>query len=465
MRRLIFLLLGLLLIVGSQVFISGCGQILAPTGGPRDSIPPRLINAIPKPGAVNFTGNKITLYFDEYVQIDQLQQNLLVSPSPKLSPNIDSKLRTVTIKLRDTLEKNTTYTINLGDAIKDLNEGNVLKQFTYVFSTGPILDSMDFSGHVQLAETGQTDSTLIVLLYKNLADSAVQKLKPNYIARVSRDGNFTFRNLAPGVYKVYALKDLDGSHIYNDKKKLFAFADSPVIVNNSTHPVNLNAYAEEREKVIEKTNSSDKKLRYSTKIQGDNQDLLSTLVITFNKPLKNFDSLKILLTDTLFEKDPGARVFIDSTRKKVTIQKTWQENEYYKLVISKDLSDTSGTKLTKSDTLRFKTRKEDDYGSLTINFADISKFKNPVLQFVTGNDIIESSPLASTIWKQKLFVPGDYELRVLNDENKNGIWDPGNFAKKKQPEKVYLVAKKISVRGGGWDNEKDILSDDIKLIK
>ncbi len=456
MRRLLILLLAFIFIANIQVFFSGCGQIMAPTGGLRDTLPPRLINAVPKQGTTNFTGNRITLYFDEFVQIDQLRQNLLVSPSPKKDPDIPWKLRTVTIKLNDTLERNTTYTINLGDAIRDLNEGNILKDFKYVFSTGPVIDSMEFSGHVERAETGKIDSNLIVLLYKNLTDSAVQKLKPNYIARLTGTGNFIFRNLAPGVYKVYALEDQGGGHIYDDKNKLFAFADSPVIVNSNTKQVNLSAYVEQKAKIADKPPGAvDKKLKYTSKIQADKQDLLNNLIIVFNKPLKNFDNQKLQLTDTLNHIDPDAKITIDSTGKKVTIQKQWKENEDYKLIISKELSDTSGNKLTKSDTLRFKTKKEDDYGILTLNFPGMPKFKNPVLQFVSADEVVLSSPLTSTQWTQKLFVPGEYELRILDDENNNGVWDPGNFAQKKQPEKVLSITQKIPVKGN-WDNEYDI---------
>ena len=456
MRRLLFLLLAFFFITNFQVFISGCGQIMAPTGGPRDSIPPKLVTASPKPGTINFTGNRIVLYFDEFVQVDQLQQNLLVSPSPKNIPNIDAKLRTVSIKLRDTLEKNTTYTINFGDAIRDLNEANILKNFSYVFSTGPVIDSMEFSGNVLVAETGKTDSTLIVLLYKNLSDSAVQKLKPNYIARLTGSGNFTFHNLAPGVYKVYSLKDQDGSHIYNDKRKLFAFADTTILVNDNTGKVTLYAYSEQKDKIVDKVGASEKKLKYTSRIQTERQDLLSDMIITFNKPLKNFDNERIKLTDTLYTADADSKIIIDSTARRVIIQKAWKENEDYRLIISKELSDTSGNKLTKSDTIRFKTRKEDDYGSLKLNFPALTNFKNPVLQFLSSNEIVLSSPLTSSQWFQKLILPGEYELRILNDENKNGTWDPGNFAKKKQPEKAVSISKRISVRGGGWENEVDI---------
>ena len=124
-----------------QSLMSGCAQIVSPTGGVRDSCPPKLVNANPKSGTTNFKGNKITLDFDEYIELADVRQNLLVSPSPKTDPNVDYKLRTVTIKLRDTLEPNTTYTINLGNAIKELNEGSQLKKCTYDFHNDDRVDA------------------------------------------------------------------------------------------------------------------------------------------------------------------------------------------------------------------------------------------------------------------------------------------------------------------------------------
>ena len=456
MKVFISLCMGIMLLLSLQIFSGGCGQIMAPTGGPRDTIPPKLLIASPENRTTNFKGKKIVLEFDEYVQVDQLQQNLLVSPSPKMTPYVDYKFKTVTIKLRDTLEPNTTYVINLGNAIKDLNEGNVFKNFSYVFSTGTYIDSLECKGRVLIAETGKVDSTLIVLLYKNGADSAVEKQKPNYIAHLDGDGNFTIHNLAPGIYKVYALKDLTGSRTYSDRKSLFAFSDMPVIVTGDTKPVVLYAYAELKDNTAEKIITADKRLKYTIKIPAETQDILSPLVIKFNKAIKNFDLQKVILTDTLNQADASAQVGIDSTGKIITIQKPWKENETYKLVISKSLSDTAGNTLSKPDTIRFKTKKEEDYGSLTINFTNLSTIKNPVLQFVLNNQVVRSFPLTSSRWSNKLFLPGEYELRILSDENNNGTWDRGNFAKKIQPEKIIPVNKKVSVRGGGWENEFDI---------
>ena len=439
---------------------SGCAQIAAPTGGVRDTIPPVLLNANPPNHTLNFKGNRITLTYDEYVQLQKLQENLLVSPTPKITPNVESKLRTVTVRIRDTLEPNTTYRFDLGNSIADYNEGNEVKNFSYIFSTGPYIDSLTFSGNVQLAETGKVDTTLLVFLYKDLDDSAVMKHKPRYITRVNAAGDFTFRNLPPGVYNVYALQDQSGQKVYNNREELFAFADTTVHVADSTNVVKLFAYAEEKPKpkpVATTTSAADKKLKYKTSIEGDRQDLLTPLTIEFNHLLKNFDSLKIQLTDMLFNQYKNITVTLDTTRKKVTVQNSWLDNSDYRLIISKDFAtDTSGVGLLKPDTIKFKTKKESDYGSIKLNFKNLEKFKNPVLQFVSNNEVVKSYPLTSAVWSAKLFNPGDYELRILEDANENGVWDPGNYHLKSQPEKAYAIPQKLNIKAN-WDNERDII--------
>ena len=435
-----------------MVLTSGCAQIVAPSGGARDTLPPKIVSTNPKQPAINFTGNRINIYFDEYVQIQDLQQNLLVSPTPTKNPYIDFKLRSVTIRLRDTLEPSTTYTINLGNSIRDINENNAIKDFRYVFSTGASIDSLNFSGKVRDAETGKVDSTLIVLLYKNLDDSAVVKLKPKYIARLDGEGNFSFQNLSAGEYKVYALKDTDGGRTYNSKTEMFAFGDSSVNVNNNISAVTLYAYAEEKDKP--KIVPEEKKLRYSTNILTKKQDILTDLSIEFNKTLKNFDKQKIFLTDTLNNIVKDVLVTIDSTSKNVLLKAKWSQQADYKLIIEKDFAtDSTGLALPKADTIRFKTKGEADYGIVKLKFLNFDKTKNPVLQFVQNNEVVVSYPLTSEIWNAPLFNPGEYEMRILYDDNKNGKWDIGNFSQKKQPEKVYSITQKLSVRE---NFEKDV---------
>jgi hypothetical protein len=126
-------------------------------------------------------------------------------------------------------------------------------------------------------------------------------------------------------------------------------------------------------------------------------------------------------------------------------------------VIEKDFAiDTLGDELKKSDTISFKTKASTEYGSVKLNFKNLQKIAHPVLQFVQDNAVVDSFKITSPTFTVKLFNPGDYQLRILNDENENGTWDPGNYHLKKQPEKVMDIPKKISIRAD-WDNEADVV--------
>lgn len=463
-RYLLYFTASLAMLYFVSVTGTGCAQIGSPTGGPRDSLPPVLISARPELLTTNFTGNRIVLTFDEYIDVQEIQANLLVSPFPKNNPQVDFKLKTVTVKLKDTLLPNTTYAINFGNAIRDNNEGNPFKNFTYVFSTGSTIDSLHLGGKVILAESGKKDSTIIALLYRNVDDSVVQKRKPDYIAKLDSSGNFTFRNLSAGKYKMYALKDGDGSKTYNSKTEIFAFADSEVLVADSSAPVTLYAYAEEKDTrktataavtAAKTTAGADKRMRYSTNLSSSQQDLLTDLVLTINRQLKTFDPEKIMLSDTNFNRIEGT-ITLDSTKKNIHIKTPWKEDTQYRLVIDKDaFSDSTGLQLTKADTLKFSAKKESDYGSLVLRFTNLSTANHPVLQFVKGEEIVKSVPITSATFTDKLFTPGEYELRILFDENNNGKWDPGNYAKKLQPEKAITLDKNLSIKAN-WDNERDI---------
>lgn len=434
----------------------GCAQIGAPTGGTKDTLAPRLMKAIPTENKVQFKGNKIVFTFDEYIDLQEVQSNVLVSPLTKFNPQIDAKLKTVTVKFKDSLLPNTTYSINFGDAIKDVNEGNPFKNFTYVFSTGNYIDSFGLKGKIVMAETGLPDSSMVAMLYKNLADSAVKKLKPDYIARLKGDGSFAFRNLPAGQFNLFALKDGDGSKNYNNKEEVFAFNNQSININSNNAAVSLFAFSEIKPTVkAPLIANTEKKLKYSTPIINGRQDLLSNLQLSFNKSLKIFDTSKIILTDTNHNR-LATVLTIDSTRKIVSLATNWKEDSYYLLIIPKEaVADSNNTPLAKTDSLLFGTKRESDYGNVIFRFSNIDFAKKPVLQFVSGEEITNSYPLTTLEWSSKLFIPGEYEIRILLDDNGNGKWDGGNYDKKRQPEKVIPIKQKISIRPN-FDNEKEI---------
>ena len=201
-------------------FFTSCANIIPPSGGARDSLPPVLVSALPRDSALNVTPKLITLTFDEFVSLQDVNSNLIVSPTLKENPIVDNKLRNVTIKFKDSLEANTTYSLNFGNAIKDVNEGNILKNFRFVFSTGNTIDNFSYRGKVVLAEKGSIDSTLIVILHNNTSDTAIYKNRPRYITRINGKGFFEFNNLSGGYYTAFVLPN-DYSKKYDDSTKLF----------------------------------------------------------------------------------------------------------------------------------------------------------------------------------------------------------------------------------------------------
>jgi len=443
-------------------FNSGCAQIGAPTGGVKDTLAPVLVRASPELQKLNFEGNKITLTFDEYVEVLDVQNNVLVSPLQKNNPTVNYSLKTVSIKLRDSLLPNTTYSIQFGNAIKDINEGNVYPNFTYVFSTGNTIDSLSLKGKVLLAETGLADSTISVLLFRNTNDTAVQKLKPDYMARLKGDGSFAFNYLPAGNFKVYALKDGDGSKNYNSKTELFAFLDEAIQLADTGTNVTLNAYAEEKPKdnktikVLKPV--FEKKFRYTNNLTGP-QDLQKSLMISFNNPLKSFYSNGLVLTDSNYNKILGGEPEIDSTRKIISYNPKWIPGVAYRLILGIDaIEDSAGNKLTKTDTLVFNAKNETDYGRVILRFKSYDAAKNPVLQLISNQVVTYTFPLSGAEWSNKRIIPGEYEIRILLDNNKDGLWTPGNYNKKLQPEKVYTLPQKLSIRAD-WDNERDISLD------
>jgi len=463
MKRILLYLLIILSILKIAV-LSGCANMIPPTGGPRDSLPPLLLKVTPPDSTKSFNAKTITFTFDEYIdQPQDIFRNLIISPMPTRQPAIESKLRTLTIRIKDTLEPNTTYYYNFGDAIKDINEGNVLHGFSYIFTTGNTLDTMQLSGKVVVAETGGIDTTLIVMLYKSGVDSAITNERPRYITKLDGKGNFRFLYLPQSTYYLYVMSD---SRTYSERE-LFAFADSAIEIKPGAAPVTLYAYKESKEPVgptVSFTGGNragarpdDRRLRFTSSLSANIQDLLGDFTLNFDRPLRNIDTSKLLLsTDSTFIPTP-ATWELDSLKKKLALKVTWKENTLYNLILDKDFAeDSSGRKLLKTDTISFSTRKQSDYGSLKVSFLNIDLSKNPVLQISQGGQVIKTFPITGAEIYQKLFNAGEYDLSILYDKNKNGRWDPGQFfGEKRQPELVRPLNKKITIRPN-WDNEFEI---------
>jgi len=208
------------------ILMYGCANIVAPGGGPKDATPPKLVSAKPVSGATRVNEMEFTLDFDEFIVVKDLQKHLLVSPPPKTPPDIQAKRRSLVIKLEDSLRANTTYNIYLGSAVVDLNEGNAFKDFSYVFSTGNNLDSMELGGKLIDALTLEPVKEGIVMLYDHTGDSLPYIEMPSYVCRSGDDGSFRFRYLADKSYQLIALKEKNPNMLYDDRSEFIGFIDT-----------------------------------------------------------------------------------------------------------------------------------------------------------------------------------------------------------------------------------------------
>ncbi len=211
-----------------MLFILSCAKIGSPTGGPKDTDPPVILKSQPENGTVLFTGKEFVITFDEYVSPDRITEKFMVSPPLEGKPEIRLKGKSLEVVWDEELADSTTYTFYFQDAIRDNNENNPIPNYQYVFSTGPVLDSLSLTGNVFAASNLEPVEDVTVMMYSNLADSAPRKLLPSYISRPDPSGGFVISNIRPGSYRLYAIKDLNGNRLYDLDDEIFAFCDSVI---------------------------------------------------------------------------------------------------------------------------------------------------------------------------------------------------------------------------------------------
>lgn len=226
-RSFLHILTGVL-VVNVSLFLYSCANMARPGGGPKDEEPPVFVKSNPVPDQVNILPKKIVIEFDENVKLDKPGEKVVVSPPQVNMPIISSNAHKVTVELKDTLLPNTTYTIEFGDAIQDNNEGNPIPDFALSFATGAHIDTLQFSGTLLNAENLEPVTGSYVGIQSDLADSAFYNKPFVRIAKTNEKGKFTLRNVAPGSYRVYALKDVNSNYRFDIPTEDIAFLDSIV---------------------------------------------------------------------------------------------------------------------------------------------------------------------------------------------------------------------------------------------
>ena len=212
-----------------NVLISSCASIGSPTGGPSDSIPPVLITTSPKLKALNFKGKEISLTFDEFILPDEVTEALVVSPPLSKKPTIKTKTKSLIIQFNEELKDSVTYSLDFKNSVADLNEKNPYNNLRFSFSTGNIYDSLRIAGQVVKAFNLNPLDKYLIMLYKNLHDSAVFRSKPDYIAKTDKNGLFLMDNVMPSKYHIFSVNDANNNLLYDEGAEEIAFYDSIIV--------------------------------------------------------------------------------------------------------------------------------------------------------------------------------------------------------------------------------------------
>lgn len=211
------------------LILYACASTGTPDGGPYDETPPKFVRATPEPNATGNTRKKISIEFDEFIKIENAAEKVIISPPQTEVPEVKASGKKVLVEFFDSLRSNTTYTIDFGDAIVDNNEGNPMGNFSYAFSTGETIDTMEVSGTVLNAQDLEPIKGIQVGLHKNLNDTAFTKLPFDRISRTDSRGHFSIKGVAPGKYRIYALKDGNQNYLFDSKTEIIAYSDSIII--------------------------------------------------------------------------------------------------------------------------------------------------------------------------------------------------------------------------------------------
>ncbi len=221
--RILHATVRLTVLLAALAVTMSCARMGRPDGGWYDETPPSVVDTYPADGGTGVKARKISIVFDEFIKLDNATEKVVVSPPQAEQPDIKSTGKRIVVELKDSLRANTTYTVDFSDAISDNNEGNPLGNYTYSFSTGSVIDTLQVAGSVLAAADLEPVKGALVGLYADLADSAFTAKPMLRVARTDSRGHFVIRGVAPGTYRVYALADADGDYRFSQKSEQIAF--------------------------------------------------------------------------------------------------------------------------------------------------------------------------------------------------------------------------------------------------
>ena len=522
-----------ILFFSTILILLSCAQIVPLSGGDKDILPPKEIKSEPLNGALFFDSKTISIEFDEFIQLNNIASQLIVSPLMEPQPEVSVKGKKLVIKILGDLKESTTYSINFGNAITDISENNVYPNYKYVFSTGSYIDSLSYSGTVVNAFDLSKKNNIYVLLYDQLTDSVPLKELPRYVAISDKEGAFSINNIAHGKYKFFAINDINGNYLFDLPNEEIAFKNELIVLDSSSSNNLVYLFEEENKLQFVVKSENKKKGKVDVILNSPPKNLILTPInIPINEKIENWstieknkmgDSLTIWLTTPMLElenlllelkdeeeiidtiditlldkkkvKDSlmvvtsnvsgsfdlnktillslsnpfvnylkdGIQLYEDSilvtdshfktiSLRKFELEYRFKENtNYHLLILPATFTDIYGLK---NDTIKvnFKTKKLSDYGTILLKVTPHFS-ENYIVQLFKSKTLIQENQLTNeSKIAYNYLLPGTYQLKLIIDNNKDSLWNTGNYLNHLQPEKVILYEKDIVIKAN-WDND------------
>jgi len=545
--------------------VLACAQQQPLTGGKKDERPPQMNKeASISNNQTNFKKQELVFVFDEYIQLQNATKQVVISPPLQKLPNIKTRLNKLIVEFDEdeVLKEDATYSINFGEAVKDLTEGNPVPDFKFLFSTGDYIDSLQVQGTIVDALTGEPVAGALYLLYKNLADSVVYVDKPFYFAKTNTDGTFLIENIKAGIYKGFALEDQDLNYLYNIPTERIGFSADTILLTDSTNAdiqvaifepyalidkpkANLKKYGlvtlafkrtpfdadveledigqtsfqetvgdtikvwyhhpdsidwrifVHRDTITDtitvkalskKLDQKQLQLANQRKVRGGKPKVINVnpakpIPLTFNYPISKIDTSLIIFSEdsvkiqqkidtfnlavdsTLVQVDTNSLVFIkaayaiDSVEQRtLQINYTWKETLKYDLqILPGAITSLYGRSNTDTINLNYLIKEQKDFGTINLHITDMDSLQHYQVELLFAENVVAAFSIANTKAHQQTFTslpPGNYSVKVIQDLNKNGRWDAGDYDKKLQPEQIATAT--LEALKANWEVEADV---------
>lgn len=512
-----------------------CASIQRPTGGPKDSIPPTVVDEQPKNLTRNFSEEEIVIEFDEFVKLVNDYQEITLSPEMPTRPEFRIRRRNLVITMPDSLEENTTYTINFGKAIQDVNESNQLLNYTYVFSTGDVIDSLSISGKVVNALTKEPEKEITVMLIPVRQDSIFGKSRPSIFTQTDTAGRYQLNHLREEAYRIYALKEDNNDRIYNTPSELIGFQIDSIYLDTTLTNIDLEIFRQipddfrnmnrtieqngrisfvfnrpvrhgdieiiepaalNADKIIEFVPTRDSATMWVNTLEFDSlrvrfiddgqvRDTVTMrpgrnekydrdfiildnldrsrvnrvkhLVLKAGSPVSAIDRNSLVLLEDSIPRTNYQLVADTSAPRQYILRYNWRPKRNYELEIKEGAFQGHFGDKNKAHTLSFTLDDSDNYGDILFQIEVPDTTQQYIVELINDKkDYVYKRVIVreSQELPFKQLLAGKYTVRVIYDDNRNGEWDPGHVAQKRQSERVWYTGKEFIIRANWEQTDK-----------